>query len=72
MVLAADGLPLDFALQGAIGLESGEPVLLPLSGEDRTRVRSVGGRAVALSFTGRVSDGKVDEGAQCRSCVVPK
>ncbi|ESW62479.1 MAG: hypothetical protein Q27BPR15_00760 [Rhodobacter sp. CACIA14H1] len=41
MVLAADGLPLDFALQGKIGLESGEPVLLPLSGEDRTRVRSV-------------------------------
>lgn len=41
MVLAADGLPLDFALQGRIGLESGEPVLLPLSGQDKTRVRSV-------------------------------
>jgi translocation and assembly module TamB len=41
MVLAADGVPLGFALTGRIGLESGEPVLLPLSGEDRTRVRSV-------------------------------
>lgn len=41
MVLAADGLPLAFDLTGRIGLESGAPVLLPLSGEDRTRVRSV-------------------------------
>lgn len=41
MELGADGLPLGFALTGRIGLESGEPVLLPLSGEDRTRVRSV-------------------------------
>lgn len=41
MVLAADGLPLAFDLTGRIGLESAEPVLLPLSGEDRTQVRSV-------------------------------
>lgn len=41
MVLAADGLPLDFVVQGRIGLPDGAPVLLPLSGEDRTRVRSV-------------------------------
>jgi len=41
MMLAADGMPLDFAVQGRIGLDSGEPVLLPLSGEDRTQVRSV-------------------------------
>ena len=41
MVLAADGLPLAFDLTGRIGLDSGAPVLLPLSGEDRTRVRSV-------------------------------
>lgn len=41
MVLAADGLPLEFAVEGRIGLEDGGPVLLPLSGEDQTRVRSV-------------------------------
>lgn len=41
MQLAADGMPLAFAVQGRIGLDSGEPVLLPLSGKDRTRVRSV-------------------------------
>ena len=40
MVLAADGLPLEFDLKGRIGLESGEPVLLPLAGENRTRLRS--------------------------------
>jgi translocation and assembly module TamB len=41
MELGTDGLPLGFAMKGRIGLDSGEPVLLPLSGEDRTRVRSV-------------------------------
>ncbi|NBE07349.1 translocation/assembly module TamB domain-containing protein [Paragemmobacter ruber] len=39
--LSAGGLPLAFNLTGRIGLESGQPVLLPLSGEDETRVRSV-------------------------------
>ncbi len=39
--LAADGLPLAFDVSGKIGLDSGAPVLLPLSGEDQTRVQSV-------------------------------
>ena len=39
--LSAGGLPLAFDLTGRIGLETGQPVLLPLSGEDETRVRSV-------------------------------
>ena len=39
--VGADGLPLAFDVTGRIGLADGSPVLLPLSGEDRTRVRSV-------------------------------
>lgn len=39
--VGADGLPAAFDLQGRIGLADGTPVLLPLSGEARTRVRSV-------------------------------
>ena len=41
MVLGADGLPLAFDVTGRIGLDSGEAVLLPLSGAGQTRVRSV-------------------------------
>lgn len=39
--VGADGVPLAFDVAGRIGLADGSPVLLPLSGEDRTRVRSV-------------------------------
>ncbi|MEY4871240.1 MAG: hypothetical protein RLZZ563_570, partial [Pseudomonadota bacterium] len=39
VTLAADGLPLAFDLTGRIGLADGSPVLLPLSGENQTRVR---------------------------------
>ncbi|QYK43432.1 MAG: translocation/assembly module TamB domain-containing protein [Paracoccaceae bacterium] len=38
VVVAADGLPERFALAGRLGLPSGEPVLLPLAAEQRTRV----------------------------------
>ncbi|NGQ91193.1 translocation and assembly module protein TamB [Rhodobacter sp. HX-7-19] len=57
--LGADGLPLAFDLQGRIGLADGTPVLLPLSGADRTRVRSVDlslayDRAAGEGWTGDV------------------
>ena len=41
VTVGADGMPLDFDVTGRIGLADGSPVLLPLSGEARTRVRSV-------------------------------
>lgn len=40
LVLAADGLPERFALAGRLGLPSGDPVLLPLSSDQRTAVAS--------------------------------
>ncbi len=39
--ISANGLPLAFDLRGRIALETGEQVLLPLTGADETRVRSV-------------------------------
>lgn len=41
VTVGADGMPLDFDVTGRIGLADGSPVLLPLSGEARTRVRRV-------------------------------
>lgn len=41
VTVGADGMPLDFDVTGRIGLADGTPVLLPLSGEARTRVTSV-------------------------------
>lgn len=52
--VAADGLPERFALDGRLGLPSGEPVLLPLAGDAPTRVD---GATVALSFDAARGDG---------------
>lgn len=38
--IASDGLPHRFDIDGRIGLPDGSPVLLPLSGEDQTRLRA--------------------------------
>jgi translocation and assembly module TamB len=54
MVLAADGVPERFSLNGDLGLSGGEPVLLPLTTEIETRI----GRAdLAISYDATEGEG---------------
>lgn len=52
--IATDGLPQRLSLTGKLGLPSGEPVLLPLSGEVETRVTAAD---LTLGFDATQSDG---------------
>lgn len=52
--VAADGLPHRFDISGRLGLPDGAPVLLPLSGENPTRVRGVD---LSLSYDAAKDDG---------------
>jgi translocation and assembly module TamB len=54
VTLAADGLPLAFDLTGRIGLNNGTPVLLPLSGENQTRVRQA---TLAMTYDRTAGEG---------------
>lgn len=52
--LAGDGMPLDLALRGRVGLADGTPVLLPMSGAAGLRLRSA---ELDLEFDGRQDSG---------------
>jgi translocation and assembly module TamB len=59
--IASDGLPQRFDIDGRLGLPDGSPVLLPLSGEDQTRLRSA---VLSMQY-----DAAQDEGWHARAVI---